>query len=78
MKDVKIMEGFQSFSDLDKNSPDLLFVKVAFFLFVLCDFLVEIAAVGKFHDNALLCGGNTINFFPRGKLPCRRQQRDFE
>lgn len=52
MKDSQLMQGFETPSDLDKQTPQLVLREFCVVLGVLNDFGVEVALVGELHDDA--------------------------
>jgi len=52
MKYFQVVQLFQSSKDVDDGLPDVVFVEVLLFLFILGDFVVEVAVVSELHDDA--------------------------
>ncbi len=51
MKDFHLMQLDQSFGDLDKDVPDVLFIELSALFFVLKYFLEEITSISVFHHD---------------------------
>ena len=51
MEYVHIVQWFQSFYDLDKNAPNVIFFEVSLLFLMLGNFLEEISIVGILHHN---------------------------
>ena len=52
MEYVGVMKGLESFDDLYKDAPDILFAQVSLLFLMSRDLLEQIAIVGVFHDDA--------------------------
>ncbi len=51
MEDFHLMQLDQSFGDLDKDIPDVLFIELSTLFLVLKYFLEQVASISVFHHN---------------------------